>query len=56
MKVLSGREIRPLIGSVIVEGDESFIGPNAIGLKLGNRVHFHSTDEDAVRRQRRIKR
>ncbi|HVR09029.1 MAG TPA: hypothetical protein VMW75_13350 [Thermoanaerobaculia bacterium] len=45
-KILPDREIRPLIGSVLVNGHVERLNPNGIELRLGKRVRFHSTNEE----------
>jgi deoxycytidine triphosphate deaminase len=45
-KVLPDREIKKLIGAVLIEADEKFLNPNGIELRLGKHVRFHSTGED----------
>ncbi len=45
-KVLADRDIRKLIGTVIIGADESRINPNGIELRLGKHVQFHTTNED----------
>ncbi len=45
-KILADRDIRRLIGSVLVNADEQNINPNGIELRLGKNVHFHSTGEE----------
>src|SRR5712692_5543157 len=46
-KILADRNIRSLIGSVLMEADEKLVNPNGIELRLGKYVLFHSTDEEA---------
>jgi deoxycytidine triphosphate deaminase len=45
---LADREVKRLIGTVLVDADEIRINPNGIELRLGKHVHFHSTREDAT--------
>lgn len=45
-KILADRDIRRLIGSVLVSADEQNINPNGIELRLGKHVLFHSTGEE----------
>jgi len=45
-KILADRDIRRLIGSVLVDADEKLINPNGIELRLGKHALFHSTDEE----------
>src|ERR1017187_4625317 len=44
-RILSDREIKKLIGSVIIGANASLINPNGIELRLGNEVRFMSTGE-----------
>lgn len=44
--ILPDREIKKLIGVCILNGTEDNIKPNAYELRLGNKVKFHSTDEE----------
>ncbi len=44
-KVLPDREIKKLIGSVIVDGDPGLLNPNGIELRLGDEIRFISTGE-----------
>jgi deoxycytidine triphosphate deaminase len=45
-KILADRDIRKLIGTVLIDADEKHINPNGIELRLGKHVHFHSTGEE----------
>jgi deoxycytidine triphosphate deaminase len=45
-RILADREIRGLIGSVVVDGNEQLLNPNGIELRLGKHVLFHSTGEE----------
>ena len=45
-KILPDREIRKLLGTVILNADENRINPNGIEIRLGKHVLFHSTDEE----------
>lgn len=45
-KVLPDRDIRRLIGRVLVNADEKLLNPNGIELRLGTHVRFHSTGEE----------
>jgi len=45
-RVLPDREIKKLIGTVIVGADESLLDPNGIKLRLGSHVLFFSTGEE----------
>ena len=42
---LSDKEIAPLIGSVLINAEASLLNPNGIALRLGERILFHSTEE-----------
>ena len=44
--ILADKEIRKLIGMVLIGADENNINPNGIELRLGKHVHFHSTSEE----------
>ena len=44
-KLIPDRDIRKLIGGVLIDADESCLNPNGIELRLGRHVYFHSTDE-----------
>jgi len=43
--ILPDREIKKLIGSVLMGADERYINPNGIELRLGEHVHFVATGE-----------
>lgn len=45
-KILADREIRQLIGTVLIGAEEKYINPNGIELRLGKHVRFHSTEEE----------
>lgn len=45
-KILPDRDVKKLLGSVIVDGDPELVNPNGIELRLGRHVLFHSTDEE----------
>lgn len=45
-KILADRDIRKLLGKVLIDADEKRINPNGIELRLGKHVHFHSTGEE----------
>src|SRR5438093_9401715 len=45
-KFLADRDIRKLIGSVLLNAEAERINPNGIELRLGKHVHFHSTGEE----------
>ena len=44
-RILPDREIKNLIGSILIDADEMCINPNGIELRLGEHVHFYSTGE-----------
>lgn len=45
-KILADRDIRKLLGTVLIDADEKHINPNGIELRLGKFVRFHSTGEE----------
>lgn len=45
-RILSDREIKSLLGSVILGGDKLLVNPNGIELRLGSRVRFLVTSEE----------
>ncbi len=45
-KLIADREISQLIGSVLIDADESYLNPNGIELRLGKHIYFHSTNEE----------
>lgn len=45
-KILPDRDIRKLIGAVLIDADDKFVNPNGIELRLGKHVRFHSTGEE----------
>jgi deoxycytidine triphosphate deaminase len=45
-RILSDREIKKLIGSVIQGADEKLLNPNGIELRLGDRIKFITTGEE----------
>jgi len=45
-RILADKDIRRLIGSVLVNADENLVNPNGIELRLGRHVLFHSTGEE----------
>ncbi len=45
-KILADKDIRKLIGTVILEADGSRLNPNGIEIRLGSPVLFQSTDEE----------
>lgn len=45
-KILADKEIRTLIGSVLINSETDNVDPNGIELRLGKHVLFHSTGEE----------
>ncbi|MCX5655113.1 MAG: hypothetical protein NTY65_10750 [Planctomycetota bacterium] len=45
-KILADRDIKSLIGEVLIEANPNLLSPNGIRLRLGKHVHFLSTDEE----------
>lgn len=45
-KILADRDVRKLLGIVILNADEERINPNGIEIRLGRHVLFQSTDEE----------
>jgi deoxycytidine triphosphate deaminase len=45
-KILADRQVRKLLGTIILNADEERINPNGIEIRLGKHVLFHSTDEE----------
>lgn len=45
-KILADRDIRSLLGTVLIDADEQLLNPNGIELRLGEEVLFHSTGEE----------
>ncbi|MDP9268687.1 MAG: hypothetical protein M3P27_10255 [Acidobacteriota bacterium] len=45
-KILSDKDVRKLLGTVILDADEKRLNPNGIEIRLGKAVLFHSTDEE----------
>jgi len=45
-RILADKEIRTLIGSVLMDADDELLNPNGIELRLGKHVLFHSTGEE----------
>lgn len=44
-KILADKDIKKLLGTVLIGADESRLNPNGIELRLGKYVRFHSTGE-----------
>jgi deoxycytidine triphosphate deaminase len=45
-RILADRDIRKLIGDVLIDADPDLLSPNGVRLRLGKHVHFLSTDEE----------
>jgi deoxycytidine triphosphate deaminase len=45
-RILADRDVRRLIGRVLIDADERLLNPNGIELRLGKHVRFHSTGEE----------
>jgi len=45
-RILADKDIRKLLGTVILDADEERINPNGIEIRLGKHVLFQATDED----------
>jgi deoxycytidine triphosphate deaminase len=45
-KILPDKDVKKLLGTVILNGDPKRINPNGIEIRLGKDVLFHSTDEE----------
>jgi deoxycytidine triphosphate deaminase len=45
-KILADKEIRKLLGTVVLDGEETRINPNGMEIRLGKHVLFQSTDEE----------
>src|SRR5215813_14034877 len=45
-KILADKDIKKLLGTVILNADEKRINPNGIEIRLGKHVLFQSTDEE----------
>ena len=45
-KILADRDIKQLLGTVILNADPERINPNGIEIRLGRQVLFQSTDEE----------
>jgi len=45
-KILPDKEIRKLLGAVIIDADPNRINPNGIEIRLGKHVFFQSTEEE----------
>lgn len=47
-QILSDKQIKEVIGEVIVDGNENLLNPNSIELRLGKYIYFHSSDEERI--------
>jgi len=47
-EILSDKQLKKIIGEVIVDGDDKLLNPNSIELRLGKYIYFHSTDEEKI--------
>jgi deoxycytidine triphosphate deaminase len=45
-RILPDKDIKRLIGRVLIDADEKLLNPNGIELRLGKYVRFHSTGEE----------
>jgi len=45
-KILADRDIKRLVGHVLVDADARLLNPNGIELRLANTFRFHSTGEE----------
>lgn len=45
-RILADKDVKRLIGRVLIDADEKLLNPNGIELQLGRHVRFHSTGED----------
>ena len=45
-QILADKDIKKLLGSVVLEADPQLINPNGIELRLGKHILFHSTGEE----------
>jgi len=44
--ILPDRDIKKIIGTVLVDANPDLVNPNGIELRLGKHIHFHSTGEE----------
>lgn len=44
-RILSDSEIKSLIGSVIINGDERYLDPNGIKIRIGKEIYFYSSQQ-----------
>lgn len=45
-RILADKDIKRIIGCVLIDADEKLLNPNGIELRLGKHVRFHSTGEE----------
>ncbi len=45
-RILADRDIKRMLGRVLVDAEETLLNPNGIELRLGKHVRFHSTGEE----------
>ena len=45
-KILADRDVKRLLGRVLIGAEEKFLNPNGIELRLGKHVRFHSSGEE----------
>src|SRR5712691_12123867 len=45
-KILADRDIKRIVGRILVDADEKLLNPNGIELRLGKHVRLHSTGEE----------
>lgn len=45
-QILADRDVRKLLGSVVIGAEEKYVNPNGIELRLGKHVYFASTGEE----------
>lgn len=45
-RILADKDIKRIIGHVLLDADEKLLNPNGIELRLGKQVRFHSTGEE----------
>jgi len=45
-KIMADKDIKNLLGSVLIGADKQLLNPNGIELRLGKHVRFHSTGEE----------
>jgi len=45
-KILPDKDIKKIIGTILLDANTELINPNGIELRLGKHIHFHSTGEE----------